>query len=118
MKLQLFCCLGKFRALSTDARSVTAMQQLMIHPDRNVQPLNAEGKPVSVTHVTAKAKKARKAKVKTQPTLEDLRLMVKARGMKVTTKHTKGELMAMFVSGEYITPAAYARAKAKRDASK
>lgn len=74
---------------------------------------------VPVTHCPpAKARKPRKAKVKTQPTLEDLRLMVKARGMKVTTKHTKGELMAMFVSGEYITPAAYARAKAKREASK
>lgn len=83
---------------------------LILHP--------TEATPVPVTHIATKAKRQRKAKVKTQPTLEDLRLMVKARGMKVTTKHTKGELMAMFVSGEYVTPAAYARAKAKRDASK
>jgi len=83
---------------------------LILHP--------TEATPVPVTHIATKAKRTRKAKVKTEPTLEDLRLMVKARGIKVTTKHTKGELMAMFVSGEYFAPAAYARAKAKRDLAK
>ena len=85
------------------------MQQLILHPTAST--------PVPVTLIETKAKRVRKAKVKTEPTLADLRLMVAARGIKVTTKHTKGELMAMFASGLYIRPAAYDRAAAKRKAA-
>lgn len=87
------------------------MNALILHP--------TEATPVPVTLIATKAKRGKKAtKVKTEPTLIDLRQMVAARGIKVTTKHTKGELLAMFATGTYIVPAAYARAKAKRAAAK
>ncbi len=86
------------------------MNALILHP--------TAATPVPVTHVVTKAKRAKAVKKeRLEPTLADLRLMVAARGIKVTTKHTKGELFAMFASGTYIVPAAYARAKAKRAAA-
>jgi len=86
------------------------MNALILHP--------TAATPVPVTLIATKAKRGKKAtKVKTEPTLLDLRQMVAARGIKVTTKHTKGELLAMFATGTYIRPAAYDRAKAKRQAS-
>jgi len=86
------------------------MSALILHPTAST--------PVPVTLVATKRPKKKAAKkVKTEPTLADLRLMVAARGIKVTTKHTKGELLAMFATGTYIRPAAYDRAKAKRQAA-
>jgi hypothetical protein len=86
------------------------MNALILHPTAST--------PVPVTLVATKAKRAKKAKPKLEPTLADLRQMVAARGIKVTTKHTKGELLAMFSLGVYIRPAAYDRAAAKRQAAK
>lgn len=87
------------------------MNAIILHP--------TEATPVPVTLIATKRPKAKKAKApRAEPTLADLRLMVAARGIKVTTKHTKGELLAMFATGAYIVPAAYARAKAKRQATK
>jgi hypothetical protein len=87
------------------------MQALILHP--------TESTPVPVTLVaTKRPRKARKAQVRQEPTVVDLRQMCKARGLKVTTKHTKRELMAMFATGEYIRPAAYDRAAAQRQAAK
>lgn len=86
------------------------MNALILHP--------TAATPVPVTLIATKAKRGKKAtKVRTEPTLLDLRQMVAARGIKVTTKHTKGELLAMFATGTYIRPAAYDRAAAKRKAS-
>ena len=85
------------------------MNALILHP--------TAATPVPVTLIATKAKRAKAKKVKTEPTLLDLRQMVAARGIKVTTKHTKGELLAMFATGTYIRPAAYDRAKAKRQAA-
>lgn len=44
----------------------------------------------------------------------DLALLCRTRGLKVTTKHTKPELLAMLASGEYIRPAALDRQNKKR----
>lgn len=85
------------------------MNALILHP--------TESTPVPVTHVlTARPRKARVVKPRLEPNLADLRQMVAARGIKVTTKHTKGELLAMFSTGMYLRPAAYDRAAAKRKA--
>lgn len=79
---------------------------LMLHPTAATA--------VPVTHVTTKRRKKAAKKERLEPTLADLRQMVAARGIKVTTKHTKGELLAMFATGTYIRPAAYDRAAKKR----
>lgn len=85
------------------------MNALILHP--------TAATPVPVTLVATKAKRKAKAKKeRLEPTLADLRLMVAARGIKVTTKHTKGELLAMFATGTYIRPAAYDRAAKARKA--
>lgn len=90
------------------------MQELILHP--------TAAYPVPVT--ICPPKKPRKPrKVKTERakwedfTVAELRAACVSRGLKVTTKHVKGELIAMARDGVYIVPAAYARAKAKRQAS-
>ena len=86
------------------------MQELILHPTAST--------PVPVTLIATKRPRKKAAKKeRLEPTLADLRLMVAARGIKVTTKHTKGELLAMFATGMYIRPAAYDRAAAKRKAA-
>ena len=78
------------------------MFDMILHPTAST--------PVPVTHVyTKRPRKARDTSKRLTPTVADLRLMVKARGIKVTTAHTKGELLAMFATGAYVRPAAYDR---------
>ena len=53
------------------------------------------------------------------PTLRvvDLRVLAKAKGLRPTTKHTKGELLAMLASGQPVRPAALDRQNlARREA--
>lgn len=52
------------------------------------------------------------------PTLDELRVMCIAAGLKVTTKHIKAELAAMIMTGVYVRPAALNRAKAARASKK
>ncbi len=84
--------------------------ELILHP--------TEATPVPVTLIETKRPRRRNQKPRTSPTVEDLRLMCKARGLKVTTKHTKGELLAMFASGTQVRPAAYDRENARRQAKR
>jgi len=80
------------------------MQDVILHPTAST--------PVPVTHCKpGKAKGVKKAR---DLTCDDLRAMLAARGIKWTTAHTKGELRAMHISGEYQRPAAYDRQNAKR----
>ena len=90
------------------------MNALILHP--------TEAYPVPVT--ICPPKKARKPrKVKTERakwedfTVAELRAACVSRGLKVTTKHVKAELIAMARDGVYIRPAAYDRAAAKRAAA-
>ena len=48
--------------------------------------------------------------------LPDLVLLCKERGLKVTTKHVKSELLAMLASGQYVRPAALDRQNKARKA--
>lgn len=88
------------------------MQELILHP--------TESTPVPVTIIeTKRPRKPRAKKVAqgwTDLTVAELRAACASRGVKFTTKHTKPELIAMAKTGVYIVPAAYARAKAKRQA--
>lgn len=85
------------------------MFDIILHPTAST--------PVPVTHVyTKRPRKQVDRSKRVTPTVADLRLMVKARGIKVTTAHTKGELLAMFATGEYVRPAAYARQALARKA--
>ena len=81
------------------------MNALILHPTE------AYAKPVTIC--PPKRAKAVK-KPRREPTKDDLIAMCKARGLKTTTKHTKGELLAMFAAGVYIRPAAYDRDAARR----
>lgn len=53
------------------------------------------------------------------PTLRvvDLRVLAKAKGLRPTTKHTKGELLAMLTSGSRVRPAALDRQNLARKAA-
>lgn len=62
--------------------------------------------------------RARKGEGLAACTVDELRVVLQSRNMKFTTKHTKGELLAMATSGIYRAPAAYERAAAKRKAAK
>ena len=87
------------------------MQALILHP--------TAATPVPVTHVfTKRPRKRVDRSQRKEPTVADLRQMCKARGIKVTTAHTKGELLAMFATGTYVKPAAYVRAAEKRAAAR
>lgn len=44
----------------------------------------------------------------------DLMLLARTRGLKVTTKHTRVELLAMLTTGQYVRPAALDRQNKKR----
>lgn len=48
----------------------------------------------------------------------DLALLCRTRGLKVTTKHNKAELLAMLASGQYVRPAALDRQNKKRAAQR
>ena len=89
------------------------MNALILHP--------TEATPVPVTIIATKRPRKAKAKKPAQGwadlTVAELRAACVSRGVKFTTKHTKPELIAMARDGVYITPAAYARAKAKRAAA-
>lgn len=86
------------------------MNAMILHPTAST--------PVPITLVATKRPKAKRvAKPRKEPNVADLQQMCRARGIKVTTKHTKGELLAMFATGTYIVPAAYARARANRQAA-
>ena len=54
------------------------------------------------------------------PTLRvvDLRVLAKAKGLKPTTKHTKGELIAMLTRNTPVRPAALDRQNAARKAAR
>lgn len=90
------------------------MNALILHPTAST--------PVPVTICPpAKARKPRKAKAKAQWsdfTVAELRAACVSRGVKVTTKHVKAELIAMAQTGIYIRPAALDRQAAKRKAAK
>lgn len=88
------------------------MNDLILHP--------TESTPVPVTICPPKRARKPRAKKAAQGwadlTVAELRQACASRGVKFTTKHTKPELIAMAKTGVYITPAAYARAAAKRKA--
>ena len=88
------------------------MNALILHPTAST--------PVPVTHVTAKARKARQAKPATvkHATREDLEALLAARNLKFTTKHTKPELVRILQTGVYAPAAAYVREQAKRKAAR
>lgn len=90
------------------------MNDLILHPTAST--------PVPVTHCPpAKVRKPRKAKPKTAWTdfsVAELKAACISRGVKVTTKHVKSELIAMAQSGIYIRPAALDKQNAKRKAAK
>ncbi len=74
---------------------------------------------VPVTHIKAGRKgKPIKAKAQRDMTREQLAEFVKARGLRVLSKHTKAELRAMIASGQQIRPAAQDRDNAARRAKK
>lgn len=89
------------------------MNALILHP--------TEATPVPVTIIETKRPRKPRAKKAAQGwsdlTVAELRQACASRGVKYTTKHTKPELIAMAKTGVYVVPAAYARAKAKRQAS-
>ena len=87
------------------------MNDLILHP--------TESYPVPITicrpgQSGTRKRKAKARKARQTPTVEELRQMCKARGLKVTTKHRKGELLAMFATGVYVRPAALDREKLRR----
>lgn len=74
---------------------------------------------VPVTHVKAgKSGKAREVRKSRDLTNEELRALVKARGLKPSMKHTKAELRHMLTTGQQITAAAQVRENATRRAKR
>lgn len=69
---------------------------------------------------SAKAVQAALAGEAALPTLRvvDLRVLAKAKGLRPTTKHTKGELLAMLASGSPVRPAALDRQNQARKAAR
>lgn len=68
----------------------------------------------------ARPRKPRPAADLTRPAdrlrVVELRELVKARGLRVTTKHTRSELLAMLTTGQQLRPAANDRQNARRAA--
>lgn len=77
---------------------------------------------VPVTHVATgvSGRKARTKKVHAQKdiTVDDLRALLAASGIRHTTKHTKAELRKLLTGCEYFHAAAYVREKLARKARK
>ncbi len=83
------------------------MQALIIHP---TAAYTYRGK--------VKAKTPKPVKAAKGPTIADLKAMLTARGLKVMSRHTKAELEAMMVSGQFVRPAAQDALNAKRRKAK
>lgn len=77
---------------------------LIIHPTAAYR--TRSGKP--------KAKAIKAPPAPKGPSREDLKLMCEQRGMRVYSRHTKAELLAMFISGEQSRPAAQDKLNEKR----
>ena len=92
------------------------MNALILHP--------TEATPVPVTHCPPKGKKPRKAKAKKEAakwedlTVAELKAACLSRGLKVTTKHIKAELIIMARDAIQVRPAAYDRQNKARAAKK
>lgn len=85
------------------------MNPVILHP--------TAATPVPVTHIAAgKSGKAREVRKPKDLTVADLRVLCKAAGRKVTTKHTKAELRAMLTQGVDIRAAAQDRENTRRRA--
>lgn len=69
-------------------------------------------------HLPVKRKKVSRETKRKDLTVADYRELCAAKGLKTVSAHTKRELIAMLATGEYAAPAAYARAKAKREQAK
>ena len=86
----------------------------------NIQlhPTAATAVPVTRVATGVSGKKARTKKVAAQKdiTVDDLRVMLAARNIRYTTKHTKAELRRLYSGEAYFHAAAYLREKAARKA--
>ena len=75
--------------------------------------------PVPVTLIAPrKSGKAKQVKKSRDMSREDLAELVKALGLKVTTKHTKPELREMLTTRKQVAAAAYVREQAARKAKR
>lgn len=86
---------------------------LILHP--------TEAFPVPVTICPpkrARKPRARKGEGMAACTVAELRVVLKSRNMKFTTKHTKAELLAMAISGQYVVAAAQVRENERRKAKR
>ena len=81
------------------------MQALIIHPTAAYL---YRGKPRAATIKVIAPKQAK------GPTVADLKVMLAQRGIKTMARHTKAELQAMMVSGQFVRPAAQDAVNAKR----
>ena len=92
------------------------MNDLLVIP----QPARAKARKAKSRPKAARVVEAQASGDLGKLTVADLQLLCKTRGLKFTTRHTKGELKAILASGSYAPPASYAReaaARAKRKAS-
>jgi len=86
---------------------------LILHPTMST--------PVPVTHCPPAGKKMRKPRTRKAGaplSNDDLRALLKAKGLKFTSKHTKAELMAILASGQTFVSAAQVRENAARKAKR
>ena len=92
------------------------MNDLILHP--------TEATLVPVTICPTKTGKrqrkprARKGEGFASLTRDELVVAVQSRNLRVTTKHTKAELLAMLTTGVYLRPAALDRENARRKAKR
>lgn len=91
-------------------------KELILHPTAST--------PIPRTICPPKGKAKRKPRVKKDAaswadlTVAELKAACISRGLKVTTKHVKAELIVMARDGQQVRPAAYDRQNAKRKAAK